>query len=273
MSTHAKSSLLVAGITTVAMAGMVATAGAQAPDTNERTKITIDAPLEIPGATLQAGSYWFELVESDANRHTVIVQNGDESKTIATLIAVPIYRQLDETKGDTELVLAGNDGAGATALDAWFFPGKQYGHQFVYSKSQARQIADRTKQVVLADDEGTVVRLNAGGISEPWAPDSNRNSNAADRDTARSGDTARTDRPAPAASTDRTSADKASENAVGTSGKAGTDSMSAEAHLDALSTMLDKALAGSGSSVTIERTTLQEMKTHLDQLKSKHDKQ
>ncbi len=170
MQRYGRIALLVAGLAT---AGLPA-AAAQAPDTNERTKITVDTALEVPGTTLQPGVYWFELLDSKASRQAIRIRNEDESKTIATLIAVPVYRQLDDTRGKTELVLSPVQGGGAAALEAWFFPGKQYGHQFVYPKAQARQIAERSKHVVLADDDGKVVRLNPAGISEPWAPDADK---------------------------------------------------------------------------------------------------
>lgn len=171
MHRHTRTAALVAGLAAAAVIGSAATAAAQLPDTKERTKITIDKAVEIPGTTLQPGTYWFQLVNSDATRQNITVKNADESESVATLIAVPIYRDLNSTRGKTELVLRGTEGPGAAVLDAWFFPGMQYGHEFVYPKEQARQIASRIKAVVLADEDGKVVRLNPAGISEPWAPD------------------------------------------------------------------------------------------------------
>lgn len=170
MHTYVRMAVVVAGLTTAA-AGAAAPAAAQMLDTNERTKITVDKPIEIPGSTLQPGAYWFELIDSKVSRQAVTVQSEDESKTIATLIAVPVFRNLNDTKGDTQLTLSPTTGSSAAALEAWFFPGKQYGHQFVYPKAQARQIAERSKRTILVDDDGKIMRLNPGGSSEPWTAD------------------------------------------------------------------------------------------------------
>jgi hypothetical protein len=257
MYRNTKSTLAIAGLATAVMVGVATSAAAQAPDTDERTKITIDEPVEIPGATLQPGSYWFEQIGSDAYRHTIVVQNESENKTIATVFAVPIYRELEDTKGGTELTFVPTAGSGSTAaLKAWFFPGRQYGHEFIYPKDQAQQIAQSHKQVVLAESDGKVVRLNPEGVAEPWAPDSKSSDRAM----------ARTDNAAPKADDDRNPA------AVGTSGMADAASMSAEDHLEALSTMIDKALAGNGSNLTIDRATLQQMKSHIDALQKQHEK-
>lgn len=166
MHTHVRMAVVVAGLTAAA-----APAAAQMLDTNERTKITIDKPVEIPGSTLQPGAYWFELIDSKVSRQAVSVQSEDESKTIATLIAVPVFRQLNDTKGDTQVTLSPTTGNSAAALESWFFPGKQYGHQFVYPKAQARKIAERSKRTILVDDDGKIMRLNPEGTSEPWTSD------------------------------------------------------------------------------------------------------
>lgn len=182
MHTYVRMAVVVAGLTSAA-AGAAAPAAAQMVDTNERTKITIDKPVEIPGSTLQPGAYWFELIDSKVTRQAVRVQNEDESKTIATLIAVPVYRQLDATKGDTQLTLSPTSGSSAAALESWFFPGKQYGHQFVYPKAQASQIAGRSKRTILVDDDGKIMRLNAEGTSEPWTSDEKGRKDSDRKDT------------------------------------------------------------------------------------------
>lgn len=255
MHAHAKAAVLAASLTTVAL-GLPSVAAAQAPDTNERTKITIDEPIEVPHATLQPGTYWFELVDSKADENTVTIQNEAENKTIATIITVPLYRELDDTHGDTELVLSRTEGPGVAALDAWFFPGRQYGHQFIYPKEQARQIAERTKHVVLADADGKVMRIKPGGLTEPWEPD------------------ARHAQPLVADNNRGDAAKAQGSNPVGTSGTSDRrdDSMDAEAHLDALSEIIDKALAGNDATVSIDRSTLQQMQSHVRQLKAAHEK-
>jgi hypothetical protein len=264
MKAHITSALLVAGLSTATLTGFASTSAAQAPDTDERTKVTIDEPVEVPHATLQPGAYWFELVSSKADQNTVTIRNEEENKMIATVITVPIFRDLNDTHGDTELVLSRSAGEGVAALDAWFFPGKQYGHQFVYPKDQAAKIAERTKHVVLADADGKVMRLNPGGISEPWEPDTKHAQPLVADNDAKSSDADRAGMNA-----DRKPAGAAkSPAAVGTSGMADHASMSADQHLEALERLIDDALKGNGSTLSIDRSTLQEMRTHVQQLQS-----
>jgi hypothetical protein len=143
---------------------------------NERTIIEISEPVMVPGATLQPGRYVFKLLDSDSNRHVVqIFKDGDERQVIAQMQTVPTKRQ--ESTGDT--VLKFNPTAtGTPALKAWFYPGSRYGHMFVYSDRQARDIASRTKAIVLSTDvegsdmeKGTLHIYDAQGQRKPYTPD------------------------------------------------------------------------------------------------------
>ena len=49
-------------------------------------------PVQIPGATLPAGSYVFKLADIPGNRHVVQVFDKDEKKIYTTLLAVPNQR-------------------------------------------------------------------------------------------------------------------------------------------------------------------------------------
>jgi hypothetical protein len=160
----------------VAVVGLMAAPAAFANQWNERTIIDISEPVLVPGATLQPGRYVFKLLDSDSNRHVVqIFKNGDERQIITQVQAVPTKRQ--EAVGDT--VLKFNPTAtGTPALKAWFYPGSRYGHMFVYSDRQARDIASRTKTIVLSTDvegsdmeKGTLHIYDAQGQRKSYTPD------------------------------------------------------------------------------------------------------
>ena len=150
--------------------------GAVANQWNDRTKLTFDAPIMIPGATLPPGTYTFRLMDSPVFRHMVQVWNEDETKLIATAQAIPTKRA--EAKGDVVVKLNPTEPGSAIALKAWFYPGTVYGHEFVYSDQQARVIADRTKTLVLSTDvegsdvqKGTLHTYDAEGRRAEWKPD------------------------------------------------------------------------------------------------------
>jgi hypothetical protein len=150
-------------------------AAVSAQPQNERTIMKFSAPIMVPGATLPAGTYVFRLVPSKVDRHTVQILSEDGSKVFATTMAVPAKRQ--EPKGDTVLKFNAT-GSGTPALKAWFYPGTLYGHEFVYPDAEARDIARRTKTVVLSTDtpgsdmsKGTLRVYDASGNRSDWKPD------------------------------------------------------------------------------------------------------
>ena len=166
-------------LTRMAVTGvLVATCAAvAAADTwNDKTTIKFDAPVMIPGATLAPGSYTFKLMDSKTNRHIVQIFNADETKLIATANAIPIKRM--EPRGDVAVKLNPTEAGAPVALKAWFYPGSLYGHEFVYSDRQGREIAQRTKTLVLSSDvpdgdmnKGTLYTYDAQGTRKDWQPD------------------------------------------------------------------------------------------------------
>src|SRR5438132_7159625 len=71
-----------------AMTVMLAPA-ARADQWNKKTILTFSGPVQIPGATLPAGSYVFKLADLNGNRHVVQVFNKDETKIFSTILAIP----------------------------------------------------------------------------------------------------------------------------------------------------------------------------------------
>lgn len=163
--------------TTVATAlSLVCAVVAVADDWNDRTTLKFDAPIMVPGKTLSPGTYTFNLLDSKTNRHVVQIFNEDGTRLIATTNAIPAKRM--EPKGDVVLKLNPTEAGAPAAIKAWFYPGSLYGHEFIYPDSQARQIAQRTKTLVLSTDvegsdmeKGTLYTYDAEGQKQPWRAD------------------------------------------------------------------------------------------------------
>ena len=69
-----------------------------ADEWNKRTEFQFSAPVQIPGHTLAAGKYVFQLADSDSDRNVVLIFSEDSTgrqNLVTTLMAVPDY--LDET--------------------------------------------------------------------------------------------------------------------------------------------------------------------------------
>lgn len=137
-------------IVAIAMLTIAAASPAQADEWQERTTLTFSAPVMIPGATLAAGTYVFELAEPGSNRNLVTIRNQATNEVVTTVMAVPAKRT--EVSGDIVLQFDPAERGTPAAIKAWFYPSSVYGHEFVYSDEQARQIAERTKTVVLSID-------------------------------------------------------------------------------------------------------------------------
>ncbi len=117
---------------------------------DKKTLLTFDQPLEIPGVVLPAGQYVFKIANSQANRHIVQVFNADENRIFATILAIPHYRM---TPADKTVILFEERRADQPqAIHAWFYPGEQFGQEFVYPKSRALELAQLTHQPVLTGD-------------------------------------------------------------------------------------------------------------------------
>jgi hypothetical protein len=127
-----------------AVVGFVAVAPkASADEWDRKTIITTNEPIEVPGATLPPGTYVFKLADTtDANRHTVIVQNERENHTYATILAIPNYRLKPTDK--SRFIFWETPAGQPKALRAWFYPGDNMGQEFAYKKERATQISQST---------------------------------------------------------------------------------------------------------------------------------
>jgi len=122
---------------TILLAGMAALpfTKAKADDWNKETKVTLSAPMEIPGRVLPPGNYVFELADSQTDRNVVQVFNDDKTQIIATIDAIPAYRL--EPSDTTMITRAVERPVGSPeVLSRWFFAGDQNGVAFVYPQYQ-----------------------------------------------------------------------------------------------------------------------------------------
>ena len=151
-----------------AMAGLCAVPAA-ADRNDKKTIVTFNAPVEIPGKVLPAGTYVFQVVDSGYDRDVVEIRDRDHNKLEDTFMAIPDYRAV--RPGKTIITFEERASNNPEALKSWFYPGDNYGVQFIYPYHQALEIAKRTNQNVLATrDEsgkdlkhGTIVGVNPAG--------------------------------------------------------------------------------------------------------------
>lgn len=165
--------------------------GAQDMNSRDRTYLTFSAPIQMPGRTLAAGRYLFQLMDSPSNRHIVQVFNAQGTRLIATVMAIPDQRLVPSE--NTTVSFIETPSSRPYAIRSWFYPGRTIGHEFVYPKSQAMAIAKATHQPVAASDHGSVSTV------EPTEVDRNDDMNAMAETQNRPSDSVETPRVEPSA--------------------------------------------------------------------------
>src|SRR5580698_2402669 len=126
--------MLLAGLGALALVP-----AAQASEWNQRTIFTFSGPVEIPGKILPAGTYVFKLADSSSNRHIVQVFNKEENQVFGTFLAIPDYRL--HPSDETIIKFAERPAGSPEAIKGWFYPGRHYGHEFVYPRTEAVALA------------------------------------------------------------------------------------------------------------------------------------
>jgi hypothetical protein len=137
----------------LALASAIFIPAARADEWNRKTVVTFANPVEIPGVhlagwgVLPAGTYVFKILDSQSDRHIVQIFSQDEKTIYATILAIPNYR-LHAT--DKTVITFDERAIGKPeALHAWFYPGRNWGEEFVYQKTQAIELAKTVNTAVL----------------------------------------------------------------------------------------------------------------------------
>ena len=146
--------------TTVCCVALMAAAvapSAKADAWNRKTVVTFSNPVEIPGVhregygVLPAGTYIFKILDSQSDRHIVQIFCQDQKTVYATILAIPNYRLKATSK--TVMTFSERAAGEPEALRAWFYPGRNWGEEFVYPKARAIALAKATNTPVLFTSE------------------------------------------------------------------------------------------------------------------------
>jgi len=143
----------IAGFCLILLCLFTMPVAAMADEADQATKLTFSEPVEVPGHVLEAGTYWFTLLDTSADRNIVQIWNGDRSKLVATIFAVSDYRY--RPTGKTVINFAERPADQPEAIEAWFYPGESFGHEFVYPKARAAALAVQTQTSVLSMPDTT----------------------------------------------------------------------------------------------------------------------
>lgn len=140
--------------------GVLLAPNARADEWDKTTIFTFSEPVQVPGAVLPAGTYVFKLMDIPGERNIVQIFDADQSHLFATILTIPEYRT--EVSDKTIVTLEESFANQPKMLQSWFYPGDNYGQEFVYPKPNDEGFAPVDEQSVptIADE-----------VTEPTAED------------------------------------------------------------------------------------------------------
>jgi hypothetical protein len=137
----------VIAVFVLALASLVVLTDAHATDIDQATKLTFSQPFQIPGRVLPAGTYWFVVPSHDV----VQILSEDRMTRYATLLTIHAERL--EPSDQSQITIAERGTMRPTAIVTWFYPGRTDGHEFLYSKQDAKEIAQAKQHTVVVGKE------------------------------------------------------------------------------------------------------------------------
>lgn len=145
--------------------------GAQESNSSQRSFLTFSGPVELPGVTLEPGTYEFRLGNIDTSRNIVQVFTKENREPVGQWTFAPAERG---RASDETMIMFRESAEGTTpAVQYWYFPGERIGKEFIYPKDQAQRIAARTGQTVKSTEgEVKAPAIASAGepVAEPAAP-------------------------------------------------------------------------------------------------------
>ena len=101
----------------------------RADESDKKTIVTINEPIQVPGKVLPAGTYVFKLINTN-DRTLVAIFNADDNHLVTMVQGIPDSRMQAPDKAIIQLEQRSSEQP--EALKAWFYPGDNAGVGFVY---------------------------------------------------------------------------------------------------------------------------------------------
>jgi hypothetical protein len=111
---------------------------------NQKVIFTFSRPVEIPGKVIGPGTYVFRVLDTPGSQNIVQVLDKDETHVIATYITVG--EEVSKPYEKPYIVFEETSEGSPVAIRAWFYPGDTLGHEFVYSRPWASELARANKK-------------------------------------------------------------------------------------------------------------------------------
>ncbi len=136
-----------------------------ASDMDQKTKVTFSGPVEVPGRALGPGTYVFKVLDVSGTRDVIQVLDKDEKRVYGTFLGIPVETSKPPEK---PIIRFKEQAAGAPpAIEAWFYPGRTEGHEFVYPHQHAAELAKANNQNVASMPDNVASNITSLSNSSP----------------------------------------------------------------------------------------------------------
>jgi hypothetical protein len=121
------------GVVTAALLTFVTPAAPQ-ESFDKLAYLTFSAPVQVPGATLSAGTYRFHLTNAAGSRNVMQVLSNNGSTVYGMFNTVEAHRR--SITDDPAVTFKETPAGVAPAIKALFYGGQLAGYEFVYPKGE-----------------------------------------------------------------------------------------------------------------------------------------
>ena len=134
------SKLLVSGVVAAALLAVMTPTPASGVTYDKLAYLTFNVPVQIPGATLSAGTYRFHLTNPETSRNVLQVLSNDGSVVYAMFHTTPDRRTA--LTNDPVVTFRETPAGVPPAVKSLFYGGEYRGYEFVYPKGGPNLIAE-----------------------------------------------------------------------------------------------------------------------------------
>ena len=115
----------------VALGIVLASSVGAASEDKRTTYMTFSQPVGLPGVTLPAGTYLFEIADPLVSADIIRVTNRQRSMVYFTAFTDRVER-LDRVRRETSIIFAPPEVGFVRKIAAWYPGGESMGHEFIY---------------------------------------------------------------------------------------------------------------------------------------------
>ena len=145
----------------IAAAALCVSVPSHADENDKLTYLTFSKPIQLPGKTLPAGRYRFQLADTQESRRVIKVQTEDGKQQLLMLLTV--QNQLRDAPKDPVVLFRETAQGQPDAVRSFNYPGERIGYEFIYPHDQAVALAKRYHTSVLSKSGDKIERVNESG--------------------------------------------------------------------------------------------------------------